>query len=72
MEIINKEFSDKILKQNPELKKEIISINKDIEIKKEIKKEEKNDISKYMPYVLGGIVILFVGGRYLYKKYKDK
>ena len=72
LEIINKEFSDKILKQNPELKKEIISINKDIEIKKEIKKEEKNDISKYMPYVLGGIVILFVGGRYLYKKYKDK
>ena len=72
LEIINKEFSNKLLNQNPELKKEMISINKDIKIKKEIKKEEKNNINKYIPYIIGGFVILFAGGRYLFKKYKDK
>ena len=76
LDVINKEFSDNILNKNPELKKEIISINDNLKIKKEIKKEEEkeeqNKIKKYLPYIIGGFIIIFVGGRYIYKKCKDK
>ena len=71
LEIINKEFSNKILNQNPELKKELISLNDNEQNKNEIKKEQ-NNLKKYIPYLVGGAVILFAGGRYLYKKYKNK
>ena len=70
LEILNREFSDKILNQKPELKKEVISMN-DIQIKKEDKKEEIN-ITKYIPYIIVGAVILFAGGRFLYKNLKNK
>ena len=73
LELINKEFSDQILNQNPELKKEIISINNNIKIKKEIKKEEKDiRIKKYIPYIIGSFAFLLITGKYIYKKYKEK
>ncbi len=71
LEILNKEFSEKILNKNPELKKEIISINDNLKIKKEEKKDEDNNFKQYLPYVLGGFALLFIGGRYIYKKCKS-
>jgi hypothetical protein len=73
LEIINKEFSDQILNKNPELKKEIISINNNIKIKNEVKEEEpENKVKKYMPYIIGGFAFLLIAGRYIYKKCKEK
>ena len=76
LEILNKEFSNKMLNENPELKKEIISINDNLKIEKEIIKdneeEEDNKINKYIPYILGGFAFLIIGGRYIYKKIKGK
>ena len=77
LEELNKEFSDKILNQNPELKKEVISMNDNMNIKNEneIKKEEDNNIftnyiGNYIPYIIGGAAILFAGASFLYRKYK--
>ena len=65
-----------MLNENPELKKEIISINDNLKIEKEIIKdneeEEDNKINKYIPYILGGFAFLIIGGRYIYKKIKGK
>ena len=73
LEIINKEFSDQILNKNPELKKEIISINNNIKIKNEVKEEEpENKVKKYMPYIIGGFAFLLIAGRYICKKCKEK
>ena len=69
LEVLNREFSEKILNQNPELKKEIASMNEDLKVKNEDKKEE-NNIKKYIPYMIGGAFLLFAGGRYIYKKLK--
>ena len=69
LEVLNREFSEKILNQNPELKKEIASMNEDLKVKNEDKKEE-NNIKKYIPYMIGGAFLLFAGGRYIYKKFK--
>ena len=71
LEVLNKEFSEKILDQNPELKKEVITMNDNLIIKSNEEKE-KTDFKKYLPYLFGGAVILFAGGRYLYNKYKKK
>jgi hypothetical protein len=71
LEVLNKEFSEKILDQNPELKKEVITMNDNLIIKNNEEKE-KTDLKKYLPYLVGGAVILFAGGRYLYNKYKNK
>jgi hypothetical protein len=77
LEELNKEFSDKILNQNPELKKEVISMNDNMNLKNEneIKKEEDNNIftnyiGNYIPYIIGGAAILFAGASFLYRKYK--
>ena len=77
LEELNKEFSDKILNQNPELKKEVISMNDNMNIKNEneIKKEDDNNIfnnyiGNYIPYIIGGAAILFAGASFLYRKYK--
>ena len=70
LEILNIEFSDKILNQNPELKKEVVSMDNDLQIKNEDKKEEI-DITKYMPYIIGGAALLFAGARFIYKKLKN-
>ena len=59
------------MNKNPELKKEIISINDNLKIKKEEKKDEDNNFKQYLPYVLGGFALLFIGGRYIYKKCKS-
>ena len=71
---LNKEFSDNILNENPELKKEAISLNDDLNINKgkEEEKEEDNKIMKYSPYIIGGIAFLLIGGRYIYNKCKGK
>lgn len=71
LEALNKEFSEKILNQNPELKKEVITMNDNLIIKNN-EENEKTDFKKYLPYLVGGAVILFAGGRYLYNKYKNK
>ena len=71
LEILNREFSDKILNQNPEIKKEVISIDDDLQKNNEDKKEEINIIN-YVPYIIGGAVLLFAGGRFIYKKLKNK
>ena len=71
LEVLNKEFSEKILDQNPELKKEVISMNDNLIVKSKNEKE-KTDLKKYLPYLVGGAVVLFAGGRYLYNKYKNK
>jgi len=71
LEVLNKEFSEKILDQNPELKKEVITMNDNLIVKTNEEKE-KADFKKYLPYLVGGAVILFAGGRYLYNKYKNK
>ena len=71
LEVLNKEFSEKILDQNPELKKEVISMNDNLIVKSKNEKE-KTDLKKYLPYLVGGAVILYAGGRYLYNKYKNK
>jgi hypothetical protein len=71
LEVLNKEFSEKILDQNPELKKEVITMNDNLIVKSNEEKE-KTDFKKYLPYLVGGAVILFAGGRYLYNKYKKK
>ena len=72
LEILNREFSDKILNENPELKKEVISMNDNNKIKNEVKIEEdnKNALTNYIPYIIGGAVILFAGASLLYKKLK--
>ena len=70
LEILNREFSDKILNQNPELKNEVISMNTDLKINNEDKKVEIN-ITKYIPYIIGGAALLFVGARFIYKKLKN-
>ena len=69
---LNKEMSDKILNENPELKKELISLNNNMELnkEKEEQKEDENKIMKYIPYLVGGIAFLLIGGRYIYKKLK--
>ena len=69
---LNKEMSDKILNENPELKKEVISLNNNMELnkEKEEQKEDENKIMKYIPYLVGGIAFLLIGGRYIYKKLK--
>lgn len=69
---LNKEMSDKILNENPELKKEVISLNNNMELnkEKEEQKEDVNKIMKYIPYLVGGIAFLLIGGRYIYKKLK--
>ena len=69
---LNKEMSDKILNENPELKKEVISLNNNMELnkEKEKQKEDENKIMKYIPYLVGGIAFLLIGGRYIYKKLK--
>ena len=69
---LNKEISDKILNENPELKKELISLNNNMELnkEKEEQKEDENKIMKYIPYLVGGIAFLLIGGRYIYKKLK--
>ena len=69
---LNKEMSDKILNENPELKKEVISLNNKMELnkEKEEQKEDENKIMKYIPYLVGGIAFLLIGGRYIYKKLK--
>ena len=69
---LNKEFSDNILNENPELKKEAISLNDDLNInkEKEEEKEDDNKIMKYAPYIIGGIAFLLIGGRYIYNKCK--
>jgi tetratricopeptide (TPR) repeat protein len=71
---LNKEFSDNILNENPELKKEAISLNDDLNInkEKEEEKEDDNKIMKYAPYIIGGIAFLLIGGRYIYNKCKSK
>ena len=52
---------------------EINLINDNLIKEKEEIKEEENPITKYAPYILGGaLLFLFAGGRYLYKKFKDK
>ena len=71
LEVLNKEFSEKILDQNPELKKEVISMNDNLIVKNK-KEKETTDLKKYLPYLVGGAVVLFAGGRYLYNKYKNK
>ncbi len=65
-------MSDKILNENPELKKELISLNNNMELnkEKEEQKEDENKIMKYIPYLVGGIAFLLIGGRYIYKKLK--
>ena len=73
LEELNKEFSNKILEQNPAINNEINLINDNLIKEKEEIKEEENPITKYAPYILGGaLLFLFAGGRYLYKKFKDK
>ena len=72
LEILNREFSDKILSQNPQLKQEVISMNNNLKINNEGEKNIDNGYKKYIPYLVGGALILFAGGRILYKKYKDK
>lgn len=73
LEKLNKEFSDKILNQNPEIKKEVISINDNLNKEKEVDKDQENKVKKYMPFILGGAFIFLVaGGRFLYRKFKDK
>ena len=72
LEILNREFSDKILSQNPQLKQEVISMNNNLKINNEGEKKIDNGYKKYIPYLVGGALILFAGGRILYKKYKDK
>ena len=69
---LNKEMSDKILNENPELKKEVISLNNNMKLnkEKEEEKEDENKIIKYIPYLVGGIALLLIGGRYIYKKMK--
>ena len=69
---LNKEMSDKILNENPELKKEVISLNNNMKLnkEKEEEKEDENKIIKYIPYLVGGIALLLIGGRYIYKKIK--
>ena len=77
---LNKKFSDNLLNNNPEMKKDIISINNNIkkeiniklEDKKEGEEENKSDISKYLPYILGGFAFLIIGGKYIYSKFKGK
>ena len=70
LEVLNKEFSEQLLNPNPELKKEIISMNDDLNTQNEDNKKEENNIMKYMPYILGGAVLFYIGGRFLYKKLK--
>ena len=60
-----------LLNENHELKKEIIDINNNINIKEKIEIEDENKIIKYIPYIIGGSIILFLGGRYIYKKLKN-
>ena len=72
LEILNREFSDTILSQNPQLKQEVISMNNNLKINNEGEKNIDNGYKKYIPYLVGGALILFAGGRILYKKYKDK
>ena len=69
---LNKEMSDKILNENPELKKEVISLNNNMKLNKEEEeqKEDENTIMKYIPYLVGGFALLLIGGRYIYKKLK--
>ena len=69
---LNKEMSDKILNENPELKKEVISLNNNMKLnkEKEEQKEDENKIMKYIPYLVGGFALLLIGGRYIYKKMK--
>ena len=79
---LNKEMSDKILNENPELKKEVISLNNNMELnkEKEEQKEDENeeenenkiDFSKYLPYILGGFAFLIIGGKYIYSKLKSE
>ena len=79
---LNKEFSLNLLNNNPELKKEINSINDsvnsniidDINNKKEEEKEEENgnNFTKYLPYIIGGFAFLLIGGRFLYKSFNSK
>ena len=76
LEILNKEFSDKILNENPELKKEVISMDNNLNIKNEVKIEENNNniiensIGNYIPYIIGGAAILIAGASLLYNKLK--
>lgn len=71
LENLNMEFSEKILNQNPALKKEVMSINDDLKAKNEIKLEEEQFlIGNYLPYIIGGAAILFAGASFLYKNLK--
>ncbi len=73
LEILNREFSNKILNQNPELKQEVINMNDNLIVKnKDENENDNNGFKKYIPYLVGGAIILFAGGRLLYKKLTDK
>lgn len=72
LEALNKEFSKQLLNPNPELKKEILSMSDDLKMKKDEGKKEENNIMKYIPYIIGGVALFFIGGRFLYKKSKKE
>ena len=72
LEVLNKEIGEQLLKPNPELKKEIISMNDDLKIIKVDNNKEENNIIQYIPYIVAGIVLFFIGGRFLHKKLKSK
>ena len=70
LELLNIEYSNKILEENPQIKNEIISLNNDF-IQKN--KQETNKISNYisyLPYILGASFVLYVGGKYIHNKLK--
>ena len=71
LEALNKEFSKQLLNPKPELIKEIISMSDDLKMKKDEDKKEENNIMKYIPYIVGGVVLFFIGRRFLYKKSKN-
>ena len=82
LEKLNKEFSNNLLNSNPELKKEIISMNNNKnnnidnniinKIDEEKEEENENNFTKYLPYIIGGFAFLLIGGRFLYKRFNSK
>ena len=70
LELLNIEYSNKILEENPEIKNEIISLNDDFIQKNEEENKKLNNFIGYLPYILGGGLALYFGGKYIHNKLK--
>ena len=70
LELLNIEYSNKILEENPEIKREVISLNNDFIQKNEQENNKLNAFVNYLPYIIGGAFVLYVGGKYIHNKLK--